>query len=73
MKFGWYLQTYIYDRTRNWLLMEHLLPKGLQRYLPRNCELFWDVKIKIKILEKPKKLKTETGTPFATELCIVNQ
>ena len=42
--------------------------KSLQRYFPPNCELFLDVKMKNGEFVIKKKGKTETGTPFLTEL-----
>ena len=53
----------------NMYFMEPLLLKGLHRYFPPNREIFWDVKLKNwDFGKKPKNQKTETGTPFATEL-----
>ena len=50
-------------------LMEPILLKGLHRYFSPNCELILDVKMKYWYFgKKQKKLKTETGTPFLTEL-----
>ena len=46
--------------------METPLLKGLQIYFPPRCEIFWDVEMKYEYFgTKQKKLKTETGTPFA--------
>ena len=49
--------------------MGSLLLKGIHRDFPTNREFFWDVKMKNGDFgTKQKNIKTETGTPFSTEL-----
>ena len=44
--------------------MLSLLIKGLLKYIPENRGLFWDVKIKMEILEKKQKPKNRNGHAF---------
>ena len=60
----------IFDKMKNMIelgnkiFFRSLLLKGIHRYFPTTCEVFWDVEIKIESLEKGKNLTKQKGHAF---------